>query len=288
MTNQLLQREQRAASSAYSFVPFLVGSVLLVAALFKMQRVWTDSSSASGILESTWFQVIVVEGELACGLALWLGVWPRFLRWSAMLMFAAFFGAAVSQALAGARSCACFGSLEVNPWVAVFLDIGILVVLYFWKTGVIEIRHRAPFGYRWAAVLPFVALLALPIALFAFGRPASYPRLEVTPATLDLGTVAQGERRVFAVHVRNPHQQAVVIREVRSTCPCLKAHALPWLLDPGDEKTVEFALDLGHEPRFIGGLVIETKANTAMGRTAFIARVVLSVVASASYAAGPP
>ena len=275
--------EQRAASSASRFVAFLVGSVFLAAALFKIQRLWADSSSASGIFESTWFQVFLVEAELTCGFALWLGLWPRVVRWSAIVMFSTFFGAALSQALGGARSCDCFGAVQIHPWLAVLLDATMLAVLCRWRPRRSETGGSTMFAARIATVLGIGVLPVFPVALFGFAHLTGYPRLHVSPATFDLGTLQQGERRVFTLRVWNPHDKPVTIKAVRTSCPCLEAHGIPWTVGPDEEKSLEFTLDLGRkrqvvgqlpidnpESNFAGSLRIDATATNERGRTAFV------------------
>ena len=120
--------DQRSAISDY-LIPFLVGGVLLAAALLKIQHIWTDPSRFPPTSGWTWFQVILVESELTCCLSLWFGLWPRLTRWAAMLMFACFLGYAISQAIAGVQSCACFGKVEFHPWLAALIDAGLLLRL---------------------------------------------------------------------------------------------------------------------------------------------------------------
>src|SRR5262249_6579631 len=115
------------------FIPFLVGGVLLAAAILKAQRLLTEPAAGTGLLESTWFQAVLVEVEVACGLALWFGLWPAVTRWASLTLFAAFLGAALSRALTGARSCACFGAVEFSPWLAAFLDIGLFTALICYR-----------------------------------------------------------------------------------------------------------------------------------------------------------
>jgi hypothetical protein len=135
----------------------LVGGVLLVAAFLKAQRLFTDLSASPAVLQSRWFQALLVAAEAACGLALWLRVRPRLMRWVAMLMFAGFLGVTLSQALGGAQSCACFGRIAVSPWKAMILDAAVAVLLVLWRPA--EVRHRLPFAPRLlfiSAIMPFV------------------------------------------------------------------------------------------------------------------------------------
>ncbi len=112
---------------------------------------------------------MLVEAELACGLALWLALWPRVTRWAAMLLFAAFFGVALSQALGGARSCTCFGSnVQVQPWLAVGLDVGMVLALVNWNVARSPVMDRPVFDARFAIAVALLGLVSFHVALFAF------------------------------------------------------------------------------------------------------------------------
>src|SRR5207249_4958503 len=62
------------------------------------------------------------------GALLLTGYRPRATRWLALACFAVFTGVSAAQAVGGASSCACFGRLDVNPWVMASVD-GLIVAL---------------------------------------------------------------------------------------------------------------------------------------------------------------
>jgi hypothetical protein len=256
----------------------MVGGVLLTAAILKAQRLLTEPALGTGLFESRWFQVLLVEGEVGCGLALALGLWPRITRGAALLLFAAFFGVALAKVLSGARSCACFGNVQVRPWLAVLLDAGLVSALWCCQPAA-----PATGSHRFALTAGLFALLLFPIALFGFARDKAYPWLEVSPAMIELGNVPQGGRREFALHVRNPQDQSVTIEQVQSSCPCLEARGLPLVLAPGEEGTLAFVLDLAREREFTGRLRIDFRALTAAGATVFSASVQASVAPFPSF-----
>lgn len=117
-----------------SAVPFQVtrlalAAVLLTAALLKAS--WGGSALfASGILESPWFLVLLVEFEIA--LALWLlsGVAPGRARVVAAAWFIALGVVSASKALAGEENCGCFGDLvAVSPWLTLSFNVAAVVAL---------------------------------------------------------------------------------------------------------------------------------------------------------------
>jgi hypothetical protein len=225
-----------------------------------------------------WLQVLLVEAELACGLALCLGLWPRVTRWAAQFLFGSFFAVALSQALGGERSCACFGKLDFHPWFAILLDAAILSALFLWK-----VQAKGPVDSFWcsyATIISLGVLLVFPVALLGLGRSKLYPRLEVSPATIQLGTIEQGGRRVFAVGLHNSHDSAIAIRHVQGSCPCLEAHEIPWQLEPREHKTVELSVDLTREPDFTGPLLIDVEGIAFVDTRVFAIRVQLNVAAS--------
>ncbi len=271
------------AISDQRLIPFIVGSVLLTAALLKAHAIWSDSSFSSAISGSTLFQVVLVEAELACGLALWFGLSPRVTRYAALLMFACFLGAALSQVFSGARSCACFGKVEFHPWLAVALDGGMLILLW-WAPRRLDNAAPRILSSSYLHAIHFGVLLIFPATLFAIGRSENYPRVNGSPAIVDLRSLQQGGRRTFAMRLRNPHAKEVTIRHVNSSCRCLKANGLPWTVAPFQEKTVEYVLDLAEEPEFVGRLLIDFRGRTWDEATTFAATVQVSVVGSRMFA----
>lgn len=278
--NQL--SEQQAASSkqqaALSFLtPYLLGGVLLTAALFKIQRLWTDSSSASGIFDSTWFQVVLIESELACGFALWLTLWPRVVRWVAMLMFAAFFGAALSQGLGGARSCACFGNVQLHPWFAVVLDLVLLAALFYWKPKPSESAIPA-FGAspnqrtRRQLVMGggFGMLMALSAAFLMAGSGPAV--IAVEPGLVDFKVLNQGQRARAELSVINRTGRPFVIGRTESSCTCLTLRINGREILPGQRMYAELLLDMSHEPTFVGGLLMTVTAFDEAGEIALTIR----------------
>lgn len=259
------------------WIPLLVGGVLLIAAALKAYSLFTDRVSGPGPLQSSSFQILLIEAELACGLALWLGLWPRLTRWTVMLLFASFFGVALSQAMGGARSCACFGRVEVHPWLAVLLDAAIVVTLFCWQ-GAGKVGEERILLRPVVATVSFGAVLIFPLAILAFGRPAGYPWVHVSPEHIDVGTLEQGSYRTIVLHLRNPHEDPVAIDTMESTCPCIETDGVRCVVEPGAEKRIGVNLDLAREPEFVGRLEIGLRGVTTAGDTAFTARVAIEVV----------
>jgi hypothetical protein len=258
---------RRAVSDAIRArsIPFITGAVLVGAGLLKTEKLWTEGISEQSFIGS-WGLVSLIELELGAGLALLTNVSPRLLRRIALVLFAAFTGVALSKAAAGERSCSCAGHLSISPILAVVGDLFILTALWRWRP------ERRP-GSTWLKAGLTVTLVAVaPWPLLAAFRPAAYPRLVVSPV-IDLGQLEQGERRSFALRLRNPHDRAVEIVALESTCPCLESTGVPARAGAGETQALGMALDLSREPAFTGPLSVEVTGRTSNGSIAFSTRV---------------
>jgi hypothetical protein len=226
-----------------------------------------------------WSQLILIEVELVVGLALLFAIRLDWMRVAGLALFAVFLVAAGFQAIAGARSCACLGRLEINPWVMVTLDSCILAVLWFWKPRCADQSTRS---FRWALFLGCCAFPAmLPyVILNERGQARGYPGLVLSRSPEDLGDVLQGQTRVFELFLENPHDREVTVYEIESSCPCLHARGLPWHFSAREGRSVPLQLDLAREPDFSGRLLLEVRGKAGLKTEAFRARVMVRVVTS--------
>lgn len=103
-------------------VSVLLGSVLVTAGALKAYQLATEPVAAVGFFGSRWLVIGLVEFELGLGLWLIAGLYARALRVVALGSFACFAVVALARMLAGERSCACFGSVEVSPYLALAFD----------------------------------------------------------------------------------------------------------------------------------------------------------------------
>ncbi len=112
-------------------VPFLVGTMLLVAAALKIWH-FLRLTTASAVLHEP-------QGATP-GLIAWetfLGLWPLFgvymnaaLR-VAILCFSVFACDAFYEAVGGKADCGCFGQVRVNPWLTTAFDLLVICSLFF-------------------------------------------------------------------------------------------------------------------------------------------------------------
>ena len=117
----------------YQVVRLAIALVLLTAAALKGYDLATGPVAGSGLLDSRWVLVGVVEMELF--LSFWLvgNVWPKT-TWAAVLAcFTAFSCVTLYKALSGYASCGCFGRVSVNPWYTTTLDLAIILSLLRWR-----------------------------------------------------------------------------------------------------------------------------------------------------------
>src|SRR5262245_40391734 len=114
------------AGAASRLVPLVVGVLVIGAALFKAHGALTDPSSSNIYPGGLLFQLVLIEVELFVGLALFFAIRLSVMRLATLALFAAFLVVALYQGIAGARSCACLGSVEMDPWIMASLDACVL------------------------------------------------------------------------------------------------------------------------------------------------------------------
>lgn len=114
-------------------VPAVLGLVLLAASILKAHELATGTVAEDGLLTSRWFRITLVELELALGLWLFSGSYPKQARLAALVVFAGFCLVSLYQALTGAASCGCFGKLHINPWNTLLFDLLAVSVLWRWN-----------------------------------------------------------------------------------------------------------------------------------------------------------
>lgn len=118
---------------AYGVVCAGLGLLLLAAAAAKGHQLATQPVAELGLLTSRWFLVAVVEFELAFGLWLLMGLYPRWTWRVALLCFVGFAGVSLQKALSGETSCGCFGAVEVDPRLTFLLDVTAAALLLWFQ-----------------------------------------------------------------------------------------------------------------------------------------------------------
>jgi hypothetical protein len=261
-------------SNIIALIPYVVGGVLLVAALLKTQQMLAEIQPTNGdLFASRWVQIAAVEIEIFCGLALLLGFHLRVARRLCQVLFLVFLCVSIYHIAFGAESCGCFGAIQVGPAAALILDIVVIVALWFW-------RPAGDSTAVWAR--PWPALVALPVGLLLawpwLSQAEATAPVQVIPGVIDLGSVVQAEKRQFVVLLRNSSDEVAVIDRLEFSCPCLSAAQSSWLLSPGQDTKAELELDLGKEPDFTGQLLLQLKVWAKESRRVFVAQVIVRVL----------
>ncbi len=109
--------------------------LLFFAAGMKAWQLATVPVLGEGILHARWFNILVVEFELAFGLWLLFGFLPKLTRWATIALFTTFAGVSLYKVVSGEASCGCFGTATVNPWWTMGLDMAIAGMAFFLGRG---------------------------------------------------------------------------------------------------------------------------------------------------------
>ena len=109
--------------AAWPALRIFLGLVLLTAAGLKAYQLASEPVLDTGLFDSRWLLIAVVEFELLLGLWLLSGLYPRASRLVAVGCFAAFAGVSLWKALSGETTCGCLGSrIAVHPWFTFAFD----------------------------------------------------------------------------------------------------------------------------------------------------------------------
>jgi hypothetical protein len=171
-----------------------LGAVLLTAAGLKAQQLATEPVAGTDLLSTRWFLIAVVEGELAGGLWLWAGLFPKWTRRGALAGVALLAMVAAYRGWSGADSCGCFGRVRLNPWWTFAGDLAFLAALARWRPAGAAVpadRHgnlpRAAIWRRAAAI----GLICLTV-----GGPGGWALATLSPGQLSAAGEIPAEGRV--------------------------------------------------------------------------------------------
>ncbi|MDR0704009.1 MAG: hypothetical protein LBF88_03390 [Planctomycetaceae bacterium] len=115
----------------WMIVRFFVAAVLLIAAGLKAYQLATMPDLENSFFEARWFQIILVECEIALALILLFGIVPKISWLVTTILFMIFSIVSLAKGLSGAESCGCWGAMQVSPYFTMVLDIGSIGLL--WK-----------------------------------------------------------------------------------------------------------------------------------------------------------
>lgn len=259
-------------SFGFRSVALVIGLLLLFTASLK-----TDAAFADMLVERSFFTsrkglLIIAEFELFLGAWLISGLRPAVARRCALVTFTCFLGFSLASSLAGERSCSCFGNLAVSPWFASTIDLVAVGILLMCKpqtntSFVVTTPMRKSF-----LILIFIVPLAVP-PILASCIDTHSALLVPSEQSLDLGIVSMGGRRSATLCLTNKEVNAVEVKTVLSSCPCLKLRCPSQVVRPSETIRTLITLDLEEEPAFVGNLRITLQGRTQTGALAFSVQV---------------
>lgn len=95
----------------------------------------TEPPLNTGLLESHWFLIGVVQFELLLGFWLASGLWIRAAWCVGLATFSLFAVVAAEKGLMGERSCGCFGRVPTSPWLAFSIDVAVAALALWGSRG---------------------------------------------------------------------------------------------------------------------------------------------------------
>ena len=133
--------EEGKQEKRFGFVQFrfVVAGIMLLAAGLKAYQLATaplppvvQGSMFTPLLEllnARYFLMAVVVGEILFALVLIAGIWRSWTWFLSLLGFSMFTLVSMMKGLSGEASCGCFGTITVNPWITMALDLVIVICL---------------------------------------------------------------------------------------------------------------------------------------------------------------
>jgi hypothetical protein len=253
------------------FLWVAVGLFLVTAAGLKAHGLAADPYSSDSIFFTPRLQIATIEVEVLLGLWLLSGWSARAAAVAASGFFGILGAASLYLALAGQRSCGCFGRLTVSPWLTFIFDIaaiGALAPCWYHRTHPLD---RSPFAWlsgvlkTGAGAAAFLVLIGGSFLLLAFDNPAdAVARLRGESLTVDqgvsqLGDGVAGEKRTFTMRLRNHTDRPIRVVGGTTTCACIATKDLPIIVPPHDAQPMEVQMTFrGGTGRFQHRFVLYT------------------------------
>jgi hypothetical protein len=209
-----------------------VGIFLLGAAMVKMQALLSNTFVVYSVFQEPRLQVLAVCIEVAMSLWLFSNFSAGYARQAALLLFTVLLALSVKSGVEGQSSCGCFGAIDVNPWITVAINTGILACLLI---GVPGVAAAAEAGW-WQSALVGSAYLVLGagvcLALMPGDLLVTLGRLKgrtlfVSPAFVDLGVSVGGKPTQFMLSLHNYSYHPVRVVGGTSSCNCVAIDDLP-------------------------------------------------------------
>ncbi len=167
------------SSAPYTVVRLTLGVVLLAAAALKGYQLATEPTADTRLMDSWWFVVSAVEFEFLLAACLLVGIYPQQIRRIATGCFALFACVSAYKVVTGESSCGCFGSVELNPWFSLILDLVAVLALLHWRPTISRAIDSDPARH---AVSPVGTILAFWLAI---GIPTAWGAVMIETAQVD-------------------------------------------------------------------------------------------------------
>ena len=149
--------------------------ILLVAAVLKAHQLATEPVANKDIFSYRWSLIAMVEFELVLGIWLLSGLYKRLVWVLVTACLSLFSCVTFYKALSGEASCGCFGTVEVNPWYTLILDVSAVVALLIFRPN---LHKRQLTQHYWPRLATMFAIT------LAIGIPAGLAMGSYTPAAL--------------------------------------------------------------------------------------------------------
>lgn len=108
--------------------------------------------------------------------------------------------------------------------------------------------------------------------------PAHREAVSVEPGVLDIGVVSPGTKRSAKMVIVNRGTRSLLLMNIESSCPCVKAAGLPVTIPAAGSREIEIIFDSSGEPDFRGGLAVELLGRDAAAGPVFRTKVKVDVM----------
>ncbi|MGH7139020.1 MAG: MauE/DoxX family redox-associated membrane protein [Pirellulales bacterium] len=225
--------------------------VLLAAATLKARHIEFSPISSQGIWTRP-VQMAVVEYELALAVWLFLGVFPRPLRWLTAATFLIFGAFSLNLWMGGAETCSCFGTIDVHPLASFILDAILSLAVLFSKTNQECLQvTTAPaawpqvFAHQFrllGATAGCAAAIFFPTHVVGWpmlAQAVGYPLIVERP--LQFASARNGhDESVAEFVVRNSTEETITILGAQTSCGCAQIDDLPISVGPYTRTSLRF------------------------------------------------
>ena len=238
---------------------FVIGGLLLFAAIMKIHHMYTDPFWEDGDRIPTWLAIPLLALEGWIGILLVLGRLPGLAWGLATLFFLAGSLFTVAHTWWGTESCGCLGAFNVSPSTMFLIDWGVFIVLYFQRTpdwpiqlrkdlhSLLSTQQQTYVGYAFAVTS--LTCLGLFLTSTASGRSIwqeNHQWIVIEGGAVQIEPGLLGETRVVRLTVLNRSDVPAEIVGGGTSCTCVTLSELPIMIPP------KGSVELEVEIKFVG------------------------------------